>query len=65
MLGLFERYKPRFVKAYARMNQDMVKAFEVFKDEVRDGKFPADEHIFKIKEEEFKNIRRAEDNGGV
>lgn len=65
MLGLFERYKPRFVKAYARMNQDMVKAFEAFKDEVRDGKFPADEHIFKIKEEEFKNIRRAEDDGGV
>ncbi|QAT17063.1 3-methyl-2-oxobutanoate hydroxymethyltransferase [Candidatus Velamenicoccus archaeovorus] len=65
MLGLFERYKPRFVKAYARMNQDMIKAFEVFKDEVRDGKFPADEHIFKIKEEEFKNIRRAEDDGGA
>lgn len=65
MLGLFERYKPRFVKAYAQMGRDMVKAFETFKAEVQEGKFPADEHIFKIKDEEFKNIRRAEGEGAI
>jgi len=65
MLGLFERYKPRFVKAYARMSQDMVKAFETFRDEVREGKFPADEHIFKIKDEEFKNIHLTEGEDAV
>ncbi|MDD5019706.1 MAG: 3-methyl-2-oxobutanoate hydroxymethyltransferase [Candidatus Omnitrophica bacterium] len=60
MLGLFERFKPRFVRQYARMTQDMVRAFEEFQSDVREGRFPAEEHCFKIKEEEFRKVMREE-----
>lgn len=59
MLGLFERYTPKFVKKYAHLSEVILKAVENFKDEVIREKFPDLEHSFTIKEEEFKKI-----NGG-
>lgn len=56
MLGLFERYKPRFVKQYANLASEMVKSFQTFRDEVGSGAFPGPEHCFKIKEEELKKV---------
>jgi len=56
MLGLFERFKPRFVKSYARLSSEMTRAFEDFKADVSTGLFPQPEHCFKIKDEELKKI---------
>lgn len=56
LLGLFERFKPRFVKQYAHLSADMIKAFEAFRTEVQEGGFPLSEHCFKIKEEELNKI---------
>jgi len=56
MLGLFERYTPKFVKKYANISAVILKAVEDFKNEVIQEKFPAIEHSFTIKEDEFKKI---------
>jgi len=37
---------PSFVKEYADVRGVMTEAAEEFADEVRDGEFPADEHVF-------------------
>jgi len=56
MLGLFQLYTPKFVKKYTNLSPLILKAVEDFKNEVTQGKFPASEHSFTIKEEEFKKI---------
>ncbi|MBN2830658.1 MAG: 3-methyl-2-oxobutanoate hydroxymethyltransferase [Candidatus Omnitrophica bacterium] len=56
MLGLFERYTPKFVKKYINLFPMILKAIEDYKDEVINGTFPGQEHTFKIKEEELKKI---------
>ncbi|MFH0763229.1 MAG: 3-methyl-2-oxobutanoate hydroxymethyltransferase [Candidatus Omnitrophota bacterium] len=56
MLGLFQRYKPKFVKKYAELIPIITRAIEEYKDEVAEGKFPAPEHSFTIQDEEFKKI---------
>jgi len=38
--GLFDRFVPPFVKQYAKLGEEMVRAAEQFSGEVRDGKFP-------------------------
>ena len=44
VLGLTSNYVPRFVKAYADLNTEIVKAVRGYRDEVRGGEFPAAEH---------------------
>ena len=56
MLGLFERYTPKFVKKYLNLSPLILKAIEDYKFEVVEGTFPAPEHSFSIKEEELKKI---------
>jgi len=56
MLGLFQRYTPKFVKKYIDLSTLISKAIEEFKDEVIAEKFPAPEHTFSIKEEELKKL---------
>lgn len=52
MLGIWEAFKPRFVKRYAHMAEDMVKAFQDYIKEVKEGKFPEDVHCYKMIEGE-------------
>jgi 3-methyl-2-oxobutanoate hydroxymethyltransferase len=47
MLGLFDGLRPRFVKQYADLGRDVVRAVEAYCREVRDGTFPAAEHEFR------------------
>lgn len=56
MLGLFERYTPKFVKKYIHLTELMIKAFTDYKKEVEEGKFPLKEHSFSINPEELKKI---------
>ncbi|NOZ39999.1 MAG: 3-methyl-2-oxobutanoate hydroxymethyltransferase [Planctomycetes bacterium] len=44
VLGLTCNYVPRFVKAYADLKTEITGAARSFRDEVRDGQFPAPEH---------------------
>jgi 3-methyl-2-oxobutanoate hydroxymethyltransferase len=56
LLGLFERFTPKFVKKYINLSPLIAKAIEEYKNEVIQGKFPTPEHSFTIKEEELKKI---------
>jgi len=56
MLGLFERYTPKFVKKYINLSALIAKAIEEYKNEVIQGRFPGQEHSFTIKEEELKKL---------
>lgn len=46
LLGFDTRFKPRFVKRFAELQDPMVEAVRSYVDEVRSGAFPADEHSF-------------------
>lgn len=56
MLGLFERYTPKFVKKYINLSPLILKAIEDFKEEVIQSKFPTVEHSFSIKEDELNKL---------
>lgn len=52
MLGLFEDFKPKFLKKYANVGAVIRQAVEAYADEVRNGVFPDQEHSFEMLEEE-------------
>ncbi|MBM3254937.1 MAG: 3-methyl-2-oxobutanoate hydroxymethyltransferase [Candidatus Omnitrophica bacterium] len=56
LLGLFERYTPKFVKRYANISVEISRAIQNYRDEVMEGKFPGPQHSFTIKEEELKKL---------
>lgn len=47
ILGLCEKYSPKFVKRYADVATEIRTGVESYIREVRDGSFPSDEHCFK------------------
>lgn len=56
LLGLFERFKPKFVKQYVNLSAEMLKAFQEYKQEVNEGKFPTKAHSFTIQQQELDKI---------
>ncbi len=46
VLGLFERFTPKFVKRYANLREDAFRALRTYKDEVEKGIFPSEEQSF-------------------
>lgn len=58
LLGLFDRYTPKFVKRYLNLSPLILEALTRFKDEVGRGTFPGPEHTFTIKDEELKKLER-------
>jgi 3-methyl-2-oxobutanoate hydroxymethyltransferase len=47
MLGLFDGVRPRFVKQFADLGREVVRAVEAYCREVREGAFPGPEHEFR------------------
>jgi len=47
LLGLFDRFTPKFVKRYVNLKDQALKAVKEYKQDVEGGKFPAEEHSFK------------------
>ncbi len=47
VIGLFERFVPKFVKQYANIKSDALNAVKAYKDEVDKGLFPGASHGFK------------------
>ncbi len=47
LLGLFDRFTPKFVKRYAHLAPLVEEAVKTYIDEVKTGKFPAKEHVYK------------------
>ncbi len=51
MLGMFTDFKPKFVKHFGNIGEEMTKAFVSYRDEVKSKAYPAAEHTFKIEDE--------------
>ncbi|GAB4347989.1 MAG: 3-methyl-2-oxobutanoate hydroxymethyltransferase [Candidatus Abyssubacteria bacterium] len=47
LLGLFERFVPKFVKRYAHLAPLVEEAVKAYIEEVKTGKFPSEEHLYK------------------
>ena len=57
MLGLFDRFTPKFAKKYVNLSELILKALESYGEEVRKGEFPTDQHSFHIDEKELSKIK--------
>ncbi|MBM4324065.1 MAG: 3-methyl-2-oxobutanoate hydroxymethyltransferase [Deltaproteobacteria bacterium] len=57
MLGLFDRFTPKFAKRYVNLSEQMLKAFEAYREEVLKGVFPTDQHSFHIDEKELEKVK--------
>jgi 3-methyl-2-oxobutanoate hydroxymethyltransferase len=64
MLGLFDRFTPKFVKPYTNLSQAMRGAFESYRQEVKAGTFPGEEHTFNIPEDVWQAIEQDQDDKG-
>lgn len=57
MVGLFEKFVPKFVKQYINLGPEITKALETYKEEVKSGAFPEEKHTFGgVSEEELKRL---------
>ena len=54
LLGVNQGAAPRFVKRYADVAGEIRRGLETFAAEVRSGAYPADEHAYKISEDELR-----------
>ena len=53
LLGLYEGKAPRFVKRYADLAAEAKRALEAYVDDVREGRFPEEQHTYAIPDEEL------------
>ena len=53
MLGLFDRFSPRFVKKYAEINRNIEEAFISYINDVRGHQFPSKDHLLEMPEVEW------------
>lgn len=53
LLGLFDRFTPKFVKKYANLHAEMHKAFMAYIAEVQGKQFPAEMHTVDMADEEW------------
>lgn len=56
LVGLFERFTPKFVKQYLNLSPQIKDALVQFKKDVEIGTFPGPEHSFVMKTEETEKI---------
>lgn len=47
VIGLFERFVPKFAKQYINLKKEVLKAVRTYKGEIEKGIFPSDEQSFK------------------
>jgi 3-methyl-2-oxobutanoate hydroxymethyltransferase len=56
LLGLFDRFTPKFVKKYANLHETMNKAFAEYIDDVETKRFPAVEHTVEMSDGEWEEF---------
>ena len=56
LIGQFQAFTPKFVKKYANVAEVITSAMKEYVREVKEGKFPTEEHVYKMvdgEEEKF------------
>jgi len=65
MLGMFDRFTPKFVKKYANLSELGVQALQQYVDEVEKGTFPGPEHVFTLKDDVYEALLGELEKRGV
>ncbi|MBQ4132975.1 MAG: 3-methyl-2-oxobutanoate hydroxymethyltransferase [Desulfovibrionaceae bacterium] len=58
MLGLFDRFVPKFVKRFAELGQEFQNVAAEYSREVKNGVFPGPEHCFSMAPEELEKLKK-------
>ncbi len=58
MIGLFDKFVPKFVKQYTNIRKIILEALSEYRDEVIGVKFPAAEHSFKMPDEALEQLKK-------
>jgi 3-methyl-2-oxobutanoate hydroxymethyltransferase len=58
LLGLFDRFTPKFVRKYADLHAEMQRAFKTYITDVQERSFPAQENTVEMPEEEWESFLR-------
>lgn len=58
-IGLFEEFKPKFVKRYCEVGQLIEQSLRQYVSDVRTGAFPTKEHFYEMPKEELQKIKRS------
>ncbi len=56
MIGLFDKFIPKFVKQYAHIRETIIAAIGEYKKEVQETMFPAEAHSFKMPAEALEQL---------
>lgn len=59
ILGIFQAFTPKFVKKYANLGDETLKALETYVEEVRTGRFPEMQHTYRMLEGEHVRLMAA------
>lgn len=59
MIGMFERFTPKFVKRYANLSPILLEAFAQYREDVKREKFPQPEHFYSMAEGELGKLMKA------
>jgi len=59
LLGLFDRFTPKFVKQYADFHTEMGRAFGEYIQDVQNRTFPAEEHSIDMENEEWQALLKS------
>ena len=57
MLGMYDKLKPKFVKRYLSLSNDITKAVVAYRKDVESGRFPAKENWFSMDNLELEKLR--------
>ena len=56
LVGIFDKFVPKFVKQYAQMGPQIVEVFDTWCKEIDDGTFPEEKHCFTMNDENLKRL---------
>jgi len=59
ILGIFQAFTPKFVKKYANLGEETLKALSTYADDVRAGRFPDSQHTYNMVDGELPKLKNA------
>ena len=59
MIGLFDKFVPKFVKQYTKIRPIIIDAMKAYKKEVLEEVFPAEEHSFNMPEKTLEELKES------
>jgi 3-methyl-2-oxobutanoate hydroxymethyltransferase len=65
LIGLFERFTPKFVKQYVKISDIILSAVSQYKSDVENMRFPEEKHSFSMNPKELEKLKSKKKSGAV